>query len=52
MIDLAMIESARKRIEGAAIRTPLVRLQVQDAPADIYLKLENQIGRASCRERV
>jgi len=41
VIDLAMIESARKRIEGAAIRTPLVRLQVQDAPADIYLKLEN-----------
>src|SRR5215470_3433533 len=36
-----MIESARKRIAGAAIRTPLVRLQVQDAPAEIYLKLEN-----------
>ena len=41
MIELAQIESARKRIVGAAIRTPLVRLQVQDAPAEIYLKLEN-----------
>jgi len=36
-----MIEAARQRIAGAAIRTPLVRLQVQDAPAEIYLKLEN-----------
>ncbi len=36
-----MIESARDRIAGAAIRTPLVRLQVDDAPAEIYLKLEN-----------
>jgi threonine dehydratase len=38
---LAEIEAARKRIAGAAIRTPLVRLQVDDAPAEIYLKLEN-----------
>lgn len=28
-------------IAGAAIRTPLVRLNVSDAPAEIYLKLEN-----------
>jgi threonine dehydratase len=41
VIELAQIESARKRIASAAIRTPLVRLQVQDAPAEIYLKLEN-----------
>ncbi|HUZ56248.1 MAG TPA: pyridoxal-phosphate dependent enzyme [Streptosporangiaceae bacterium] len=41
MIELAMIEAARERIAGAAIRTPLVRLHVQDAPAEIYLKLEN-----------
>ena len=41
MIPLAEIEAARKRIAGAAIRTPLVRLQVEDAPAEIYLKLEN-----------
>ena len=41
MIDLAEIEAARGRIAGAAIRTPLVRLRVDDAPAEIYLKLEN-----------
>jgi len=41
VIELAMIEAARERIVGAAIRTPLVRLQMQDAPAEIYLKLEN-----------
>ncbi|MGN6792551.1 MAG: threonine ammonia-lyase [Streptosporangiaceae bacterium] len=41
MIDLTAIEAARKRIEGAAIRTPLVRLHSADAPAEIYLKLEN-----------
>jgi len=41
VIELAEIESARDRIAGAAIRTPLVRLPVEDAPADIYLKLEN-----------
>src|SRR5215213_1006408 len=38
---LADIEEARRRISGAAIRTPLVRLNVFDAPAEIYLKLEN-----------
>jgi len=37
---LAAIEAARDRIAGAAIRTPLVRLPVADAPAEIYLKLE------------
>ncbi len=41
MIELAKIEAARSRIAGSAIRTPLVRLQVEDAPAQIYLKLEN-----------
>jgi threonine dehydratase len=40
MTTLADIEAARERIAGAAIRTPLVRLYV-DAPAEIYLKLEN-----------
>ncbi len=40
-LDLAAIESARKRIEGLVVRTPLVRLNVDDAPAEIYLKLEN-----------
>jgi threonine dehydratase len=38
---LAEIEAARQRIGGAAIRTPLVRLNLADAPAEIYLKLEN-----------
>ena len=41
MIALAAIEAARERIAGTAIRTPLVRLAVDDAPAEIYLKLEN-----------
>jgi len=41
MIELAEIEAARQRIAGTAIRTPLVRLHVPDAPAEIYLKLEN-----------
>jgi threonine dehydratase len=40
VIDLAEIEAARERIAGAAIRTPLVRLHVPEAPAEIYLKLE------------
>jgi threonine dehydratase len=41
VIELAAIEAARERIGGAAIRTPLLRLRIDDAPADIYLKLEN-----------
>ncbi len=41
MIELAAIEAARDRIGGAAIRTPLLRMRIDDAPADIYLKLEN-----------
>jgi threonine dehydratase len=41
VIDLAEIEAARDRIAGVAVRTPLVRLHVEDAPAEIYLKLEN-----------
>src|SRR5713226_975746 len=40
-VSLAAIEDARRRIAGSAIRTPLVRLNVFDAPAEIYLKLEN-----------
>jgi threonine dehydratase len=41
VIELAEIEAARGRIGGAAVRTPLVRLHVEEAPAEIYLKLEN-----------
>src|SRR5437773_10469632 len=40
-ISLAAIEAARRQIAGSAIRTPLVRLNCFDAPAEIYLKLEN-----------
>ena len=39
MIPLAEIERARETIAGAAVRTPLVRLQVPDT--EIWLKLEN-----------
>jgi threonine dehydratase len=40
-VSLEETYAARKRIAGSAIRTPLVRLNVEDAPAEIYLKLEN-----------
>ena len=40
-IPLHEIQTARERIAGIAMRTPLVRLEVDDAPAEIYLKLEN-----------
>lgn len=35
------IRAARARIAGSALRTPLVRLNVDEAPAEIWLKLEN-----------
>jgi threonine dehydratase len=35
------ITAARLRIAGTAVRTPLVRLPLDDAPAEVYLKLEN-----------
>ncbi len=41
MIPLAEIQAARVRIADAAIRTPLVRLNVDDGLGEIYLKLEN-----------
>jgi threonine dehydratase len=41
VIALADIEAAQARIAGSVIRTPLVRLYVEGAPAEIYLKLEN-----------
>jgi threonine dehydratase len=39
VIALAEIERARRVIDGIAVRTPLIRLNV-DADAEIYLKLE------------
>ncbi|MEA2585061.1 MAG: threo-3-hydroxy-L-aspartate ammonia-lyase, partial [Thermomicrobiales bacterium] len=38
-IPLDEIQAAQRRIAGAALRTPLVRLDVDDAPAEIYLQL-------------
>ncbi|HXO21677.1 MAG TPA: threonine/serine dehydratase [Thermoanaerobaculia bacterium] len=35
------IQVARERIRGAVVRTPLVRLNVDDGPGEIWLKLEN-----------
>jgi threonine dehydratase len=35
------IRAARERLAGVTVRTPLVRLNVDDAPAEIWLKLEN-----------
>jgi threonine dehydratase len=40
VIPLHEIQSARERISGAAVRTPLVRFHV-DGPGEIWLKLEN-----------
>src|SRR5437867_2980917 len=41
LIPLTEIQAARERIADAAIRTPLVRLNVDSGPAEVYLKLEN-----------
>ncbi|MEE9130791.1 MAG: pyridoxal-phosphate dependent enzyme, partial [Phycisphaerales bacterium] len=40
-VSLKAIRTARDRIADLAFRTPLVRLNVDDAPVEIYLKLEN-----------
>jgi threonine dehydratase len=41
VIPLESILAARSRVYEAAIRTPLVRLNYEDAPGEIYLKLES-----------
>ena len=41
VINLNAIHDAKKPIANTAIRTPLVRLNADTAPAEIYLKLEN-----------
>jgi threonine dehydratase len=38
---LADVRAARERLAGLVVRTPLVRLAVDGAPAEIHLKLEN-----------
>jgi len=40
VIAIAEIEAARGRIAGAAVRTPLVRLPLEDAGTEIWCKLE------------
>ncbi|HEY3728650.1 MAG TPA: pyridoxal-phosphate dependent enzyme [Solirubrobacteraceae bacterium] len=40
MIELSAIREARGRIADVAVRTPLVRLRIEDAPAEIWCKLE------------
>jgi len=40
-IPFTEIEAARRRIETQILRTPLVRLNVDTGPIEIYLKLEN-----------
>ncbi|HLB35315.1 MAG TPA: pyridoxal-phosphate dependent enzyme [Gemmatimonadales bacterium] len=40
-IALTEIEAAARRLQGVAVRTPLVRLNVESPLAEIYLKLEN-----------
>ena len=39
--SLDEVRAARARVAGIAARTPLLRLNVEDAPAEIHLKLEN-----------
>jgi threonine dehydratase len=40
-IPLADIEAARERVSRVAVRTPTLRLEVDEAPAEIHLKLES-----------
>jgi threonine dehydratase len=40
-IPLKDIRAAKDRLAGSIFRTPLVRLNVDDSPAEIFLKLEN-----------
>ncbi|HEY6120819.1 MAG TPA: threonine/serine dehydratase [Pyrinomonadaceae bacterium] len=40
-ISLPSVQDARRAISSSAIRTPLIRLNLPDATAEIYLKLEN-----------
>ena len=40
-VPLDSILAARQRVYQAAVRTPMVRLYYEDAPGEIYLKLES-----------
>jgi threonine dehydratase len=50
-VPLAEIESARDRLKGVALRTPLVRLGLPDASPRILLKLENLLPIGSFKLR-
>jgi threonine dehydratase len=39
--DIDEIRAARERLAGVVVRTPLVRLNAEDSPAEVWLKLEN-----------
>lgn len=39
-VSRAEIAAAQRRTAGTVVRTPLVKLDIEDAPAEIYLKLE------------
>ncbi len=40
-ISLQAIQAAALRVADSVVRTPLLRLPLEDAPAEIFLKLEN-----------
>jgi threonine dehydratase len=40
-VPLQAVRAARERIDRTVLRLPLVRLNVEEAPAEIWLKLEN-----------
>ena len=40
-VELEEARAAAERLKPIALRTPLIRLNVPDAPAEIYLKMEN-----------
>lgn len=40
-LPIEEIRAAQKRIASLVQRTPLIRLEIEDAPAEIFLKLEN-----------
>ena len=40
-VSIEEIRAAAGRLSGMIVRTPLVRLPIDDAPGEIYLKLEN-----------
>ena len=41
VVPIGDIHAARERLRGVVTRTPLIRLNVDHAPCEIYLKLEN-----------